>query len=273
MGSRPLFGFLGLDGPEINIGQKQKQTGYHHTQGSWMLDFLKDYQQPVPSWLRRITAKDVQCGPRPWMKRFLDEAVIYPGAGLDMSPIRQMKGVAHAFLFIDFSVGVEQIKQTILAEGLSDHELLAMAEFDPSPCMELGNVQAPQITGDYQGQSYGILAVFNRHEGWGRFAFMAFGAEAIYALSALYPTTPPRGIVLQEHAFDANPWGEWTGPLNAYAHEHWDSPPEWLVLGIDRGQFSHHRGRYEPLGEDWAIESAHGDRRVIHKFQREQAGQ
>ena len=222
---------------------------------------------------RRITARDVQCGPGPWMKRFRDEAVVYPGSGLDMSPIRQMKGVAHAFLFVDFSVGIEKIKQAILADGFSDNELLAMVEFDPLPYMALGNVQAPQTTGDYQGQSYGIWAVFTRREGGGRFAFMALGAEAIYALSALYPTTSPKGLVLQEHSFDRNPWGEWTGPLNRFAHDHWDTPPEWLILGRDHGSFRHHRGSYESLGEDRAFESMHGSWRVIQQLQQGRARQ
>lgn len=238
-----------------------------------MLDFLKDYQQPVPSWLRRITVKDVKRGPGPWMKRLLAEAVVYPGSGLDISPIRQMDGVAHAFLFLDLWVGIEQIKQTISAEGLSDHELLAMAEFDPSPYTALGNDQAPQTTGDDQRQSYGIWAVFARREGGGRFAFMALGTEAINALLALYPTTSPKGLVLQEHSFDRNPWGEWTGPLNRFAHDHWDTPPEWLILGRDHGSFRHHRGSYESLGEDRAFESMHGSWRVIQQLQQGRARQ
>lgn len=244
-------------------GTHKHRTGTTANEGRGMLDFLNDYQQPVPSWLRRITAKDVQCGPGPWMKRFLDEAVVYPGSGLDMSPIRQMKGVAHAFLFVDFSVGIENIKQAILADGGSDHELLAMVEFDPLPYTALGNIQAPQTTGDDQRQSYGIWTVFNRRGVGGRFALMALGAEAIYALSALYPSTPPKGIVLEEHAFDANPWSEWTGPLNAYADAHWSAPPEWLVQGRDRGQFGHRLGQYKTLGEDHACESMHGSWRVI----------
>ena len=243
-----------------------------------MLDFLRGHRQPVPSWLRRVTVKDVHRGPGPWIQHFLDEAIVYPGSGLDGSPIRQMGGVAHAFLYLDLSVGLAQIKQAIQADGedqsgLSNLGLLAMAEFDPGPILAESRIHAPQSPTESQHSNYGLWAIFNRRDHEGRFAFMALGGEAIAAISALYPSTPPKGIVLQEHAFDANPWGEWTGPLNAYADEHWSAPPEWLVLGKDRGQFSHHRGRYEPLGEDRAIESTHGSWRVIHKTQTERVRQ
>lgn len=236
-----------------------------------MLDLLKSYRQPVPPWLRRITVEDVHRGPDRWMKHFLKDAIVYPGSGLDGSPLRQMAGVAHSFIYLDLSVGLAQIKQAFLAEGedrsgLSSHGLLAMAEFDPAPFLAGGEVQAPNAAAESRQSSYGIWAIFNRRDGMGRFAFLALGGEALNAISALYPSTPPKGIVLQEHSFDANPWGEWSGPLNRYAHEHWDTPPEWLILGRDHGQFSHHRGRYEPLGQDLAIESMHGSWRVIHKF-------
>lgn len=239
-----------------------------------MLDFMSAYRQPVPSWLRRLTVNDIHRGPGTWMKHFLVQAVAYPGSGMDGSPIRQMAGVGHAFLYLDLTLGLAQIKQAILAEGedgsgLSGHGLLTMAEFDPTPFLAGGVLQAPRAPAESQHRSYGLWAIFNRRDGSGRFALMALGGEALNAISALYPSTPPKGIVIQEHSFDANPWGEWTGPLTACAHEHWDSPPEWLILGRDRGQFSHHRGRYEPLGQDRAIESMHGSWRVIHKFHME----
>lgn len=236
-----------------------------------MLDFLTAHKQPVPSWLRRITVEAVQRGPATWMNKFLKEAIVYPGSGLDGSPIRQMAGVAQAFLFLDFHVGPTQIKRAIQGEvevrsGLSSHRLLAITEFDPSPFLTGNTVQAPREHAPSQHSSCGLWAIFDRCDGGGRFAFMALGGEAINAISTLYPSTPPKGLVLQEHAFDVNPWGEWSAPLTTYAHEHWDMPPEWLILGRDRGQFSHPRGRYGLLGEDLAVESMHGSWREIYKI-------
>lgn len=239
-----------------------------------MLKFLESHQQPVPSWLRRMTVKDVHRGPDKWMKRFLDEAIVYPGSGTDGSPIRQMQGIAHAFLFLDLFVGLEQIKQTLMVEGKelfgpSRPQLVAMAEFNPVPFLAAGDLQAPGPRDELQRDSYGIWAILDHPEGGGRFAFMALGTEGMNALSALYPSTPPKGIVLQEHSFDSNPWGEWERPITSFAEEHWELPPEWLILGRDRSWFSHRAGHYEPLGEDQAFESMHRSWRVIHKFHRE----
>ena len=103
----------------------------------------------------------------------------------------------------------------------------------------------------------------NRLDGSGRVALMAIGAEAMGAISALYPAMPPNGLVIQEHGFYCNPWGSWRDPLTRYANEHWALPPEWLILG-DHSRFDHPHGHYETLGEDFAAESMHGDWRVIN---------
>ena len=219
-----------------------------------MLDFMRAHQRPVPSWLRRITAKEVYQGPGRWMKRFLSEAIVYPGSGTDVSPLRQMEGVAHSFLFLDLSVRLDRIKEAIQGgfvdqDGYPTCRLVGMAEFDPEPFLAGGTIHAPQPPADYHEHRFGVWAVLNRLDGGGRVAVMALGAEAMGAISALYPATPPKGLVIQEHGFYCNPWGSWRGPLTRYADEHWATPPEWLILG-DHSRFDHPHGHYEPLGED-----------------------
>jgi hypothetical protein len=238
-----------------------------------MLDFMRAHQRPVPSWLRRITAREVQEGPGRWMKRFLSQTLVYPGSGTDASPLRQMEGVAHSFLFLDLSVRLDRIKENIQVgfmdqDGYPTCRLLAWAEFDPEPFLAEGTIHAPQSSADYHEHRFGVWAVLNRLDGGGRVAVMALGAEAMGAISALYPTTPPKGLVIQEHGFYCNPWGSWRGPLTRYADEHWAEPPEWLILG-DHSQFDHPHGNYEPLGEDLAVESMHGDWRVVHHLRGE----
>ena len=233
-----------------------------------MLDFMRGQERPVPSWLKRITAKDVYQGPDRWMKRFLSEAIVYPGSGTDVSPLRQMEGVAHTFLFLDLSIRLEQMKEAIRG-GLKDrhgympYSVIGWAEFDPDPFLAGGTIHAPQPSADYHEHRFGIWGVLNRPDGGGRVALMAIGAEAMGAISALYRATPPNGLVIQEHGFYCNPWGSWRGPLTRYANEYWSTPPEWLILG-DHSGFDHPHGYYEPLGEDHAVESLHGDWRVIH---------
>jgi hypothetical protein len=232
---------------------------------------MKGQERPVPSWLRRITAREVLEGPARWMKRFLEAAIVYPGSGTDVSPMRQMEGVAHVFLFLDLSIRLDQIKENIQAgfedgNGYMAYSVLARAEFDPEPFLAGGTIHAPQPPADYHERRFGVWAVLNRLDGGGRVALMAIGAEAMGAISALYPTTPPKGLVIQEHGFYCNPWGSWREPLTRYANEHWATPPEWLIVGREQGLFEHCRGQYERLGADLAVESMHGDWRVIRKF-------
>jgi hypothetical protein len=207
------------------------------------------------------------------MGRFLKEAIVYPGSGTDVSPMRQMEGIAHAFLFLDLSIRLDQIREVIRGrfkdqDGYPTCRLIAMAEFDPEPFLAGGTIHSPQPSDDYHEHRFGIWAVLNRLDGGGRVALMALGAEAMGAISALYPTTPPKGLVIQEHGFYCNPWGSWRNILSRYANEYWSTPPEWLILG-DHSQFDHRHGRYEPLGEDLAVEAMHRDWRVIHHLRRE----
>ncbi len=239
-----------------------------------MLDFMKGQDRPVPSWLQRITTKDVFQGPDRWMKRFLSEAIVYPGSGTDVSPMRQMEGVVHSFLFLDLSVRLDQIKENIQAgfvgqDGYPTCRLVAMSEFDPEPFLARGTIHAPQSPADYHEHRFGVWAVLNRLDGGGRVAVMALGAEAMGAISALYPATPPKGLVVQEHGFYCNPWGNWRYPLARYADEHWATPLEWLIVGREQGLFEHCRGQYQRLGADLAVESMHGDWRVINHLRGE----
>jgi hypothetical protein len=238
-----------------------------------MLDFMRAHQRPVPSWLKRITANEIQEGPGRWMNRFLSDATVYPGASTDWSPMRQMEGVAHSFLLLDLSVRLDQIKEAIQGGfkdrcGYAPYSVLAWAEFAPEPFLAGGTIHSPQPSDDYHEHRFGIWAVLNRLDGGGRVALMALGAEAMGAISALYPATPPKGLVVQEHGFYCNPWGSWREPLTRYANKHWATPPEWLILG-DHSRFDHPRGHYEALGEDFAVESMHGDWRVIHHLRGE----
>ena len=140
-----------------------------------------------------------------------------------------------------------------------------MAEFDAQPFLASGDLQASQPPAEFQRNSYGFWAILSRPERGGRIGFMAIGIEAMHALSALYSGTSPKGLVIQEQGLDANPWGHWEEPLNQFAAERWDTPPEWLVLGTSQNRLICRRGDYVALGEDQAVESMNGAWRVIHR--------
>lgn len=235
-----------------------------------MLEFLAAHRTQAPRWLSRITEVDILKGPGRWMDRILEEAIVYPGAGTDGSVIRQMAGVGYAFLFVDFKPLLEPIKAAILSKvkeksGLSGFQLVGMSEFDLAPVLAQATMQPPVSLEMSRAQTYGFWAVLKRPDRGGRFVFMVLGAEGMTALSSLYPSAPPKGLVVQDHSFEINPWGEWSAPLTRFAQEHWEAPPDWLILG-DRATFSHRGGDYEPLGQDHAVESEHGSWRRIERL-------
>ncbi|MGA2081839.1 MAG: hypothetical protein ABSH53_14695 [Holophaga sp.] len=139
-----------------------------------------------------------------------------------------------------------------------------MAEFDLSPLLAESNIQASQPPADYQHNNYGVWTVLNRLDGGGRVAFMALGAETVNEISALYPTVPPKGLVVQERGFDVNLWGTREKVPTVFGNEHWSTPPEWLIAGKGPGWFDHQHCQYERLEEDHAVESMHWDWRGIH---------
>jgi hypothetical protein len=204
-----------------------------------MLPELTFLAHATPTWLMNLNPSDIQKGPGPWMKHLVEDALVYPGSGLDGSPVRQCNGAVHSFVYLDYGTRKAQVvtemkRQRKTGTGFAHHHLVGMTEFDPTPLMADAN-PAFIHPGEniHQTQApYGIWAVYESIATGPieRFSFLFLGVEAIQALAALYPTTPPRGMVIQEHGFSGNVWSSFSEQVLSLS-ENWSGVPEILILG------------------------------------------
>jgi len=226
-----------------------------------MLPILEHLAHATPTWLKDLNPSDIQQGPGPWIEHLTADALVYPGSGLDGSPVRQCNGVAHSFIFLDFGtlkpkVISELKRQRKTGTGFAHHHLVGLVEFDPTPFV--ANVDPCFINQDSSDSQiehpYGIWAVYesNAPGPTQRFSFLFLGMEAIHAFASLYPTTAPRGLVVQEHGFGGNCWGNFSEQIMSLA-EQWIRLPELLILGPNH-QLGKWLGTAQTLGGDVATE-------------------
>lgn len=203
------------------------------------------------------------------MDHLVKDALVYPGSGLDGSPVRQFNGVIHSFIFADYGIGRQELLEQLrrpraTGTGFAHHDLVALAEFDPVPLVRDAHpafIHEP--SGFAQpGPPLGIWAVYQGNEGSrARFSFLFLGVEAIQALAALFPERAPRALLVQEHGFGGNCWGNFSEPVMGLAGR-WGSPPEILILGPNH-RLDDWRRSGRSLGTDLATESMHRNEREI----------
>ena len=234
-----------------------------------MLPFLRPLAKRTPHWLLNLDPGAIEQGPGRWMDHLVKDALVYPGSGLDGSPVRQFNGVIHSYIFADYGIArqelVEQLRRPrTTGTGFAHHDLVALAEFDPAPLIRGAHpafIHEPSAFAR-SGPPLGIWAVYQGNEGSrARFSFLFLGVEAIQALAALFPERAPRALLIQEHGFGGNCWGNFSDPVFGLAGR-WGGPPEILILGPN-----HHldawRRSGRSLGTDLATESMHRNVREI----------
>ena len=243
-----------------------------------MIPNLEHLAQATPNWLRNLTSDDIQGGPGPWMKHLVEDALVYPGAGLDGSPVRQCNGVLHSFIFLDYGTPKAEVLSELTRQrrngtGFAHHRLVELVEFDPSPLVRCA---APEFMREgenhhHSASSYGIWAVFESTKPGPteRFSFLFMSTEAVQTLAALFPSKAHRGLVVQEHGFGGNCWHSFSEEVLKMSHR-WNGMPEILILGPN-----HHLHLWgalgESLGTDVATESMHqNEREVIWMSERAQ---
>lgn len=204
-----------------------------------MLPEISFLANATSGWLMNLSPSDIQHGPNLWMKHITEVALIYPGSGLDGSPVRQCNGVFQSFIFTDYGtpkadVLAELTRQRRTGTGFAHHNLVGLVEFDPTPLVANADPAfIHQGENHHQTQSpFGIWAVYesNLPDSHERFSFLFLGVEAIQALAALFPSEAPHGLVVQEHGFSGNCWSTFSEPILKLA-EHWNNFPEVLILG------------------------------------------
>jgi hypothetical protein len=241
-----------------------------HPIGDSLIPALKHLACATPHWLKSLTTEDIKGGPGPWMKHLVEDALVYPGAGLDGSPVRQCNGVIHSFIFLDYGTPKEDVlcelkRQRKTGVGFAHHRLLDLVEFDPAPLVAQA---APEFIREglnhhQSSPSYGIWAVFESTEPGPRqrFSFLFMSTEAIQALSSLFHAKAPKALVIQEHGFGGNCWRSFSDEVYKMA-SHWNGTPELLILGPNH-QLHPWRLMGESLGTDVATESMHRNERLV----------
>ena len=237
-----------------------------------MIPGLEPFARPTPTWLKRLTPEDIAGGPLPYLKHLVEDALVYPGAGVDGSPVRQCNGVIHSFIFLDYFLSLGEIQAELTRErrtgtGFAHHRLLGMVEFAAAPLLARANPN-PNFVRDGENihraeGTGGIWAVFESN-GPGpaeRFSFLFLHTEAIQTLAALFPIRPPRAIVVQEHGFGGNCWDSFSQKLLELS-EIWNDTPELLILGPNH-RMNKWRVWAQSLGTDIATESMHHNEREL----------
>jgi hypothetical protein len=209
------------------------------------------------------------------MKHLVEDALVYPGAGLDGSPVRQCNGVVHSFIFLDYGTAkadvlAELTRQRKTGTGFAYHRLVEMVEFDPKPLLARASSEFVD-RGNHLHQtepSFGVWAVFESTTlgSTERFSFLFLSNEAIQGLATLFPVRPPRVLVVQEHGFGGNCFRSFSEEILKLAGR-WNGTPEILILGPNHRMQEWHP-LAESLGYDVAMESMHKNNREILQLSR-----
>ena len=233
-----------------------------------MIPSLRPFAHPTPAWLNRLTPADIARGPVPYLKHLVEDALVYPGSGVDGSPVRQCNGVIHSFIFLDYILSPREVEAELTCArrtgtGFAHHHLVGMAEFDAALLVAQAD---PNFMRDERDQyrsegTGGIWAVFESHEPGPteRFSFLFMHTEAIQSLAALFPSHPPRAIVTQEHGLGGNCWSSFSDKILELAGR-WNGPPELVILGPNH-QLHQWQSQGQFLGTDIATESMHHNER------------
>jgi len=234
----------------------------HHT--------LKHLAHATPTWIANLSPTDIEHGPGPWMKHLVEDALVYPGSGLDGSPVRQCSGALHSFIYLDYGTPKAEVlaaltKQRKTGTGFAHHHLIGLVEFDPTHLVAKADREFISRRSKKNGAetSFAIWAVYesNGPSPAERFSFLFLNTEAIQSLAALFPASAPRGLVVQEHGFSGNCWPNFSEPILSLSDK-WSGYPEILILGPNH-RFDQWRRNALSKGSDTATESMHRDTREL----------
>ena len=262
---------------------------------------LASEKQPCPDWLQQLA---IPLSPELFkanLRNIFHGSLVYPGAGSDWSPLRQLSGVFHSFVFFDASSSeFFRIKGEITT---SAHErlfpyhghaqLLGSCEVRLESCVSAEQQQQInrrlmkklEESGDIGGAIPHIKSLFADpgflcgeaiwcvYEcNWGqRISLLYLKQEAILGLAWLRMLTKgsPKGLVLVDHGLGGNFWWQNLGkPYHRFLMRQLKmAAPKWLIAGNDNYHFPDNSGcHYERLLDDACVEAMHKDMRTIFKL-------
>ena len=78
-------------------------------------------------WLDEITETEVRDAPLP-MKQLLENSVYYPASGTDGSPVQYLHHLSRSFIYVDYGISLEKLKEDMILEGFKGYEIYAERE-------------------------------------------------------------------------------------------------------------------------------------------------
>lgn len=184
-----------------------------------MKNYLKKFAEKVPAWILnhrkgvKICMHDVRNS----------RIVYYPGSGTDGQPVHTFvqAHAAHVFMYVDYSLPREQIKEELSERGFKGYHLLdsiELTEKDLTPNNWIPHCHPDQSQIESMRhfasvENYACLVIFERDadrdesHGAARFAVIFLGGDGIATYDAIFCNkyaTAPFCLVLQDHGYGGN---------------------------------------------------------------------
>ena len=189
-----------------------------------LIEYLRGDAEPIPRWLESYS-KDSRFRRADF---FGSRVVVYPGSGNDGHAVRTFgkAGAAHCFLYVDYMVPEEEIRQRLddPDEGFRGYRasiIQNLAEPELSPRGWVPHIRPRQYLRPVGPRvpPYALLAVLDREEGLNedhgprRLAVVFLAGDGHASFDALFcqrdSAGPPYAMLLQDHGFggDYSLWG------------------------------------------------------------------
>lgn len=237
-----------------------------------MLNKLRFFRQPCPDWLLQMPGELSLPLLRENLSQLLDNALVYPGSGVDLSPIRQTAGIVHSYIFFDCQTELSKMRPLMYADKVFKGEARLFCDILEFEIASLGldtdvlhSCQMPSRHNLHESDEHGLglWCIYDTYED-GLVSILFIQQEAIEGIASLFIPNriAPRILVLQDHGFSGNCWSSFGEPYHCLISQMGFAWPEILIVGTDFYSFQD-KNYYQAICHDTAVESMHGDRREI----------
>lgn len=220
-----------------------------------------------PDWLSRINAKTIE-DVLP-ISDLLDGSLYYPACGIDGDPIAYLAGNFLSFIYVDYSISLEELSREVRNRGFVGYRILAQRSVSEKELVPDGwalpqlapQDGKPNRNRDLIAKPYCQWFVFQRDDdrppghGPRRFSLLYLCADGVAAFHALYVSnrkSPAAVAIIQSGSTGSGGnWTDFTDPQLIFARsvaENCFGKPAVLLFGGGGG-----RGYYEnPCWPDYS---------------------